>query len=688
MKLSKHPSSSSVGKKEQKKSAEKRRYSITRGQGNFDVILEDEPLSLPDSDNLSDYYEVAPERLEVVGLPPEDSTQKKDRSLSLGALAGSLNLFKRFSNGNHLPSDTFSQSPPKYSHPQQIQGLLPKSNKRRESFLYRPDSEGSSTPRSLSGPGEVSIVTPFAQILQSLRAVRSNHVNLTSRLDRCREQHGKGKKYSNKTDDTSSQLCMDTLDELDWCLGQLESMDSSSSVSNMATNKFKQMLNKELLGFSESSKSGNQIADFITSTYYDKPQDFFENEPEEPEVQPVRYSGIRKGSIMNHVTAGQDISALSLFKEEMVPTMGVFSSKPAQLAKVLSRIDSWGLDVFTANEIIKDQRVLTCTTFKIFQERDLLKTFKIPPKTLLSFLMTLEDHYLKDVSYHNHLHASDVTQSTHVLLQSSSLQDIFSPLEILSALLACCVHDVDHPGVSNQFLVNTSSELAVMYNDESVLENHHCAVAFKLLQTPECDILSTLTKKQRTSVRKMVIDMVLATDMSKHMSMLANLKTMVETKKLKGTAVFQMENYSDKIKILQNMVHCCDLSNPTKPQEQYVQWVDRLMEEFWVQGDKERELGLDMSPMCDRSNATVEKSQVGFIDYVVHPLWEVWAELVFPDAQDMLALLEKNRSYYEVRIPIATPPSNEDNEPFEEVLAFEIEDLKANLKSRSFSVDF
>ena len=124
---------------------------------------------------------------------------------------------------------------------------------------------------------------------------------------------------------------------------------------------------------------------------------------------------------------------------------------------------------------------------------------------------------------------------------------------------------MDHPGVSNQFLVNTSknsrikysntitypcpgSELAVMYNDESVLENHHCAVAFKLLQTAEYDILSTLTQKQRTSVRKMVIDMVLATDMSKHMSMLANLKTMLETKKLKGKAVFQMENYSDKIK--------------------------------------------------------------------------------------------------------------------------------------------
>ena len=47
--------------------------------------------------------------------------------------------------------------------------------------------------------------------------------------------------------------------------------------------------------------------------------------------------------------------------------------------------------------------------------------------------------------------------------------------------------------------------------------------------------------------------------------------------------------------------------------------------------------------MCDRSNATTEKSQVGFISYIVHPLWETWAELVYPDAQDILAMLESNR---------------------------------------------
>ena len=57
-------------------------------------------------------------------------------------------------------------------------------------------------------------------------------------------------------------------------------------------------------------------------------------------------------------------------------------------------------------------------------------------------------------------------------------------------------------------IVIPGSELALMYNDESVLENHHLAVAFKLLQNPACDIFSNLTKKQRQTLRKMVIDMV------------------------------------------------------------------------------------------------------------------------------------------------------------------------------------
>lgn len=103
-------------------------------------------------------------------------------------------------------------------------------------------------------------------------------------------------------------------------------------------------------------------------------------------------------------------------------------------------------------------------------------------------------------------------------------------------------------------------------------------------------------------------------------------------------------------------MHCADLSNPTKPLPLYRRWVDLLMEEFFQQGDREREQNMDISPMCDRHNATVEKSQVGFIDYIVHPLWETWADLVHPDAQEILDTLEENRDWYQSMIPPSPPP--------------------------------
>ncbi|NP_001396225.1 3',5'-cyclic-AMP phosphodiesterase 4A isoform 10 [Mus musculus] len=148
--------------------------------------------------------------------------------------------------------------------------------------------------------------------------------------------------------------------------------------------------------------------------------------------------------------------------------------------------------------------------------------------------------------------------------------------------------------------------------------------------------------------------------MSKHMTLLADLKTMVETKKVTSSGVLLLDNYSDRIQVLRNMVHCADLSNPTKPLELYRQWTDRIMAEFFQQGDRERERGMEISPMCDKHTASVEKSQVGFIDYIVHPLWETWADLVHPDAQDILDTLEDNRDWYHSAIRQSPSPTLEE----------------------------
>uniref|UniRef100_A0A158QJ08 PDEase domain-containing protein n=1 Tax=Rodentolepis nana TaxID=102285 RepID=A0A158QJ08_RODNA len=298
----------------------------------------------------------------------------------------------------------------------------------------------------------------------------------------------------------------------------------------------------------------------------------------------------------------------------------------------------------------------------------LINKFKIPHWNLLRYLRSVEEHYNAYTPYHNKVHAADVVQSVHVLLQAPALESVFTDLELAAVIIACAVHDVNHPAVTNQYLINTNDALAILYNDSSVLENYHLAVAFNLLTFPGCDILVNLKKSVRTSFRRMIIDMVLSTDMSKHMSLLADLKTMVETKKVAGSGILNLDNYTDRMQvILQNMVHCADLSNTAKPLELYTKWMHRLMEEFFLQGDRERAAGLDISPMCDRETATIEKSQVSFIDFISHPLWETWADLVHPAAQDILLLLEYNRNYYFNRIhgddQQQSQEQNEDEEP-------------------------
>lgn len=331
-------------------------------------------------------------------------------------------------------------------------------------------------------------------------------------------------------------------------------------------------------------------------------------------------------------------------KVVQVPKYGVETNLTTDLDNSMQEINNWGIDVFLIDKV-SNHRPLTAVAFTIFQQRDLIKKFSICPQKLICFLNTLEDHY-QHVPYHNKIHAADVTQSIHVLLNSRALESVFTDLEIFAAILSAAVHDVDHPGLTNQYLINTGSELAIMYNDESVLENHHLAVAFKILQSESRDIFSNLPRKQRQVIRKMVIEMVLATDMSKHMSLLAELKTMVETKKVAGSGYIVLEHYQDRLRVLQNMLHCADLSNPTKPLEIYRAWNERVMNEFFLQGDREAREGLEISPMCDRHKASIEKSQVGFIDFIAHPLWESWSDLVAPDAQDILDTLEANRNWY------------------------------------------
>ena len=87
----------------------------------------------------------------------------------------------------------------------------------------------------------------------------------------------------------------------------------------------------------------------------------------------------------------------------------------------------------------------------------------------------------------------------------------------MAALLAAAAHDLNHPGRTNTFLMNSNNDLALLYNDQAVLENHHSALAFQLTRAHEdANIFKNLNSEEYRQIRSIVIDMILATEMNKH----------------------------------------------------------------------------------------------------------------------------------------------------------------------------
>jgi cAMP-specific phosphodiesterase 4 len=541
----------------------------------------------------------------------------------------------------------------------------------------------------------VEIVTPFAQILTKLNSIQrylsqesqesSNNVSSNNKETakygitevelKTQLMNLEISKSGNFGDNDVQADKHRALNDIVWCLETLNKMQTQCSVSDMTINEFRKVLYEKQM--STESEAANEVFEFL-KTYDQDTSDTASSSSfstANSRSQSICSEGQRHASIdddkrkiSSSTTGSNQIEIIISQEEETNPfdTMVARDSHKYELSdlvkynilspqmldeevtSLLESKDSWGMNIFRLSELT-NERPLMVLAFTIFKSRDLLSLLKIKEHVFINFFTALEGSYRSDVPYHNYRHGADVMQSTHVLLNSETLKNVFSPLDILSALFAAAIHDVDHPGFTNQYLVNTNSELALMYNDISVLENHHLSTGFKLLRQDGCNIFENLTKDDWQKLRKLCVDIVLATDMSKHMTLLANMKTMIETQLVdtaKGGHLY-LDNYSKKSLVLQNMVHCADLSNPAKPLVLYRSWTSNILEEFFQQGDKEREKGLNISPNCDRNKVDVNQSQIGFIDFIVRPVWETWADLVHPDVQQMLDLLEENRMWHE-----------------------------------------
>lgn len=330
---------------------------------------------------------------------------------------------------------------------------------------------------------------------------------------------------------------------------------------------------------------------------------------------------------------------------------------------LMERMNTWNFQIFDLVDTTggKTGRILSYVTYTLFQDTCLFEIFKIPVREFMAYFCALENGY-RDIPYHNRVHATDVLHAVWYLTtrpipgfqqihsehvtgsdtdsdsgispgrvsyassKSSSISDDnygclawnIPALELMALYVAAAMHDYDHPGRTNAFLVATNAPQAVLYNDRSVLENHHAAAAWSLyLSRPEFNFLVNLDHVEFKRFRFLVIEAILATDLKKHFDFLAEFNSKVNDVNSPG---IDWTNENDRLLVCQVCIKLADINGPAKVRDLHLKWTEGIVNEFYEQGDEEAQLGLPISPFMDRSSPQLAKLQESFITHIVGPL--------------------------------------------------------------------
>ncbi|KAG7313398.1 hypothetical protein JYU34_000517 [Plutella xylostella] len=288
--------------------------------------------------------------------------------------------------------------------------------------------------------------------------------------------------------------------------------------------------------------------------------------------------------------------------------------QPAVVQCILDQSVQWRFNAFTL-ENVSGGRCLPVLCIHLFHVYGLLDHFKLDVAKAWKLFSLIEEGYHSSNPYHNSVHAADVTQAMHCFLQQKRIRDHLEPVEVMASLIAAIAHDVDHPGVNQPFLIATSNHLAALYQNTSVLENHHWRAAISCLM--QSSLLAHI-KDVEKKLQDQISALILATDITRQQEYLSQFKAHMDADTLDLTLA------SHRLLVLQIALKCADISNPCRPWDISRKWSLKVCEEFFRQGDYERRLNLPVTALCDRHTTSIPKIQTGFFTYVVTPLISEW----------------------------------------------------------------
>ncbi|GMI11599.1 hypothetical protein TrRE_jg133, partial [Triparma retinervis] len=391
--------------------------------------------------------------------------------------------------------------------------------------------------------------------------------------------------------------------------------------------------------FVNESNMDQNTKDWIAKEYLHESSDKGSNNEQD--------SKRKKGSTMHSPSQHRS----TLMRRSLQPEKNINSPPPTaesiQQEKLAMNINTWTFDVEGLNK--KD---LDFTVRFLFHTFEVIEENNMSEKKLSAFLTKLESGYISTNTYHNWKHAVDVCHTVFRFVVETQAHTFLTPLETMSLLVAALAHDVGHPGLSNGFLIKSKHSLAILHNDQSPLENMHCASLYEIVGKAEYDIFEGLTPQDWRTCRKIMISAILGTDMIHHFPLISKMQVFYEMHGMPLQKIIAagnctvdtapgMKDSANRWFMIDCFLHAADISNPVKSFDISKKWAYMVVEEFFNQGDLEKSRGDDISPMMDRSTTNIFSMQVGFIEFVVFPLYDALIK-TFPSLEVLLRNMVKN----------------------------------------------
>ncbi len=235
---------------------------------------------------------------------------------------------------------------------------------------------------------------------------------------------------------------------------------------------------------------------------------------------------------------------------------------------------NWAFDPFNCG----GRQVLYANFAKMFVITGMQERFDLELHVLTRFAHDIASRY-RDNPYHNFEHGFSTAHFCFIsVVKVTALTKMLRSLDVFAMLVAALMHDVDHRGTNNMFLMQMNDPLATIYNDISVLENHHAAVGWEVIRAPDpkdpqgspspANVTRGLSREDFATFRKTTIKAILHTDMAHHFEIIEKLAS------LDPLEPFQVNEPTDRMSLVGTLLHAADISNPLIPDFDLVErWV-------------------------------------------------------------------------------------------------------------------